>query len=169
MIGEITRKNAVNDVKDGMTYLQAAKLHGVEDSTVQQWCNAADVQSLHASRRKTDEEILNAIMLHKAVTCHMLAKILGCTDEGLNKRLRTMMISGKIQSFRIPPLSSAAAGSRRGLFTKFINTRIYFVSKDDLAEWVRNQLPGEVPMSLRKYVTRIFRSTGIQIFVEAKK
>ena len=167
MIDEMTRKNTVNDVRNGISYLQAAKIHGVEDTTVKHWCHAAGVRSLHADKRNTDKEVIKTIMLHKAITCRELAKTLRYTDSGLNKRLRIMMKDGKIQSFRIPPLSHAAHS--RGVLTKFINTRIYYVSKKDLAEWVRNQLPEEVQMSLRKYVTHIFRSIGIQIFVEAKK
>lgn len=168
MIDELTRKNAVNDVKEGMSYVQAAKLHGIDDATVGQWCRAVDVQSLQASRRKTDKEILDAVMLHKVITCRGLAEVLGCSDSAANSHLQTMVMSGKIQSFRIPPLSSAA-GSRRGLFTKFINTKIYYVSKDDLAMWIRNQLPEEVQMSLRRYITHIFRSIDVKIFVEEKK
>jgi len=164
MIDKITHENAVDDIRNGMSYYQAAKLHGVDDFTVEKWCRAVNVRSLHASRRKTDKELLDVIVLHKVVTSRALGEIFGYTKSALDMRLRSMVMGGKIQSFRIPPLSSAAR-FRHGFFTKFINTRIYYVSKDDLAMWVRNQLPaGEVPVSLRKCVTRMFRSAGIQIF-----
>ena len=169
MIDKITRKKAVNDVKDGMSYLQAAKMHGVEETSVRRWCRDIGIQSLYAGRYdKMDVEILDAVTLHKAITCRALVKILGCSSSAVNSHLRTMVMSGKIQSFRIPALSSAAH-IRRGFFTKFINTKIYFVSKDDLAVWIRSQLPEEVSLSLRRYVTHIFQSIGIQIFVEAKR
>jgi len=164
MIDKTTRENAVNDVKDGMSYLKAAKMHGIDDVTVERWCRAVDVRSLHAGRRKTDDEILDAVKSHKVVTCSELSKILGCSTGASNKHLRTMVMNGKIQSYRIPSLSSAAR-IRRGLFTKFINTRIYYVSTDDLAMWVRSQLPEEKSMSLRKCVTQMFRG-HVKIFAE---
>lgn len=167
MIDELTRKNAVNDVKNGMSYLQAAKLHGVEDTAVKRWCRVNGVRSLHASKWKTDDEILDAVMLHKAVTCYALADTLGCTYGGLNMRLRRMMQHGKIQSFRIPHLSHAARN--RGLFANYIDMKIYYVSKEDFAKWIRSQLPDEPSVSLRKYITRIFRSLDVNIFKEAKK
>lgn len=166
MIDKTTHENAVNDVRNGMSYEQAAKIHGVEGTSVERWCRTADVQSPHASGRKTDKEILDVVRLHKAITCRALAEVLGCSDSAANNHLKTMVMDGKIQSFRIPSLCSSAR-TRRGFFTKFINTKIYYVSKDDLAIWVRNQLPEEdLPMSLRKYVTHIFRSLDIKIFVD---
>lgn len=164
MIDELTRENAVKNVKDGMSYLQAAKLHGVSHDVVRQWCHDGDIQSLQASKRKTDKEIIKTIMLHKAVSCHALAEILGYTDSGLSKNLQTMVRRGKIQSFRIPHLSHAAHSRR--LLTKYINTRIYYVSKKDLAKWVRNQLPEEISSSLRKCVTQTFRGLNVKIFKE---
>lgn len=167
IIDETTHKNAVNDVKNGMPYSQVAKKYGVNDTAVRRWCRDAGVQSFHASRRKTDKEILDAVKLHKVGTCHTLANILGCSTPSLNRHLRIMVVSGKIQSFRIPPFNSAAR--RRGLFTKFINMRIYYVSKNDLAEWVRNQFPEDVPESLRRVVSGIFRSIDVKIFESVKK
>ena len=168
MIDETVHENAVNDVRNGMSYFQSAKKYDIGYDSVVRWCHDADVHSsFHASRRKTDAEILDAIMLRKAIPCRELSKFLGCTYPGLNTRLRNMVRNGKIQSFRIPPLSTAA--KTRGVLTRYVNTRIYFVSKDDLAMWVRSQFPEDVPKLLRKYVTQLFRSLDVKIFVEVKK
>ena len=168
MIDEITRNNVVNDVRNGMSYFQSAKKYDIGYDSVRRWCHDADVHSsFHASRRKTDGELLKVIAAHRVLTCRELSKFLGCTYPGLNTRLRNMVRNGKIQSFRIPHLSHAA--KTRGVLTRYVNTRIYFVSNDDLAMWVRSQFPEDVPKSLRRYVTQLFRSLDVKIFVEAKK
>lgn len=163
VIAKEVHENAVADVRNGMSYLQAAEKHGISFETVRQWCCEVDIRSSLSSRRKIDGEILKTIVTHRAITCRELAETLGYTDSGLNKRIRSMVQSGKVQSFRIPRLSRAAR-NRGSLFSKYINMRIYYVSKDDLAEWVRSQLPEKVLSPMHKYVTQLFRSIDVHIF-----
>ena len=127
--------------------------------TICDWCEKAGVKSPYVEdyKRMSDEKIIETLHDFKALTEGELRHLLGY--KLLSQRLQRMIRDDVI-------LSTRFGGKGRGavkyiVFPEYGNVTLYYVTKDDLIEWIKMNLPRRLTSNFRKAVTRKLRAVGI--------
>ena len=153
------RTKAINMVKNGMTYSGAAREIGVSFETMRRWCANVGVYTSFTHTKKTDDKIISVIKESKAVTQTELSQLLDY--QNMTSRLRGMVMHDKVNSIIIP--GSSSSSKIRGPLYGYQNTRLYYIEKEDLTDWLIEKLPKHMPLGMRRAVTQKLNSAGINI------
>ena len=106
---------------------------------------------------KSNNEIIETLKKHKALTQTELSKLLGYSR--LNERLRRLAKKGLVQYTKIP--------GNRGkykFFRGYNGIKLYYIEKEHLKEWIEMKLPERMPPIMHRIASRcIYSNFGIRV------
>ena len=152
---KLSEKEIITQIKNGKSYLSVAKKYDTTEHQIKKICDEHGIKSGFC--HVTEEQIINAIKKKKAVTANELMSDLKLSSfTSIQRRLRRLLMDNKINTVIIPT-------TKQMVFSEYTNKNIYFISKDDLKEWVSEKLPETMPRTLRKIITRRLHEVGLKI------
>lgn len=117
-------------------------------------------------KQKREKQIIQTIQQKKAATATELAQIFKVKHSQMTKWLRKLCIEGKIQKIRI---AGRGHSPSIRLFPNYTGRNIYYKNKQDLAEWIKQQLPPHIPQNMKKAIThKLHKLLKIQLFPKPK-
>jgi len=96
---------------------------------------------------KSNDEIIETLKKHKALTASELSKELGYSN--LNDRLKRLAKKGLIQ-YKILPKT----GRKFRFFRGYIGVALYYIGSEHLKEWIEMKLPPKMTILMGRIVAR---------------
>jgi len=107
-----------------------------------------------------EKKILQKIRERKAATVSELAKDFKIKHAQMARWLRKLYHQNKVKRIRIA--GKGHAPSMR-LFPGYTSRNIYYLSEEDMAKWVKQQLPPHMPPNLKKAIAHKLRPLNIEL------
>lgn len=166
-VKEARRILAVNEVRNGASMRQVSLKYGVNVSVVAYWCDRAGVKTKFPKvvMKSTDAQILLAVKRWKVMSVIDIGMEFGYSNSGsIRRRLRKLVSEGKLDYIVI------AGGGRSKvshLFKRYIDKRLYYITKEDLNKWVRDKIPKRLPHGLKTAISNKLHDAGIDVSFQA--
>lgn len=119
-----------------------------------------------AQKKVSDKVIVNTLKKHKALTQSEIENTLNYSKSSLKPRLQRLVMENKIKSKILPHRSSAGSYV---VFRGYTDVLLYYINDDDFIEWIKNRLPKNLPMNLRKVITMKLNEMGINLNLSPRR
>jgi len=159
------KKKLVKEVKDGASLRATSIKHKIPIATLRLWCEKKGVKSVYSREITSEKEIINTIKEKKAVRVKDLLEEFDLSSAAsLNRRLRQLILNKKIKEILFTGKTKNV-----GNLKHYMNCRVFYICKEDLKQWILNQLPKQLPAGMRKAITHKFKQANIALEIPHKK
>lgn len=155
---EKTEEKIVTAIANGETYTSQQEKYHISYKTVKNICDKHNIKSKYSDTKI--EEIINIINENKVVSASTVSKILQRKQSNISEKMKRLRYTGKIKKLKIPYSNSKI---KNDSFKKHLNRNLYYLSEKQLKQWIREQLPDNMPRNLQKSISNRLHDAGVDI------
>lgn len=145
------KNKIINEVKNGKSYRDTSRKHGVPLSTVVYWCECAGIKSKHfrAKIKATDADIIKKVHSSLVLTAKEISDAFSFHENAIRRRLDRLVKQKQLQFIVL-----SGSGKGNTLFRGYIDKRLYYVKDEELDKWLHSKIPQNIPAALKRSISQ---------------